>query len=633
MKYLTSFVAILVWITGYADAAPSRARPGSIAGAFVSNAQASNTAAAPAAAIVSASSKRYSPITNNELRVTLDENGNALLIDPANDNKFTIDADGNLQKQPDNPDDYIIPTLGVSVGTARRACLGIYADAHQAVFEEETYQCLIPVVAHNWSGVIKSGGQDVVAWAPMGNLLKCNANAFEQISAMRRTSQWVVPVMVAGSAGIGAGIGAIMDHNQKKKADALEASLTAATNAQFGAGVQIAVPISEIVTFEGKTYNVSLEAEMNALIGSLKDAQAKAIKLMNTCAAKAFKDLVSVEVNNSAKWGRIKITSNGQDCQGNGAENVEYCQFQNIHGNIVKMADCAKNDFELMGDFENKYVLKELHKNPTGEKFYYYGSADSVGFVGKGTCFFRDGQGSSEIREDATLAADAARARFLERLKSWDFIDSGLSGFLSGVTFGTSGGTNQTAMNDNILNYITVNMSNGKTFGNITNFGTCDDQAFKDMFGEEIGGWTGNANNAESIIFEAFGAIQGLEKALALLPDSAGWSKSGTLNNEIKNIEKDIMHTIDLTAELSAINSVITDEIDKKLRPKGFFQKNVGKGLLIGTGVGALAGLGYYFAEGASVFCNVGGLEQVKLDKVYSIPTFREYIVRNGYLK
>jgi hypothetical protein len=650
MRYLTSFIAISIILAGFADAAPaSRARPGSIAGAFVSHAQVSNTAVAttPASAAtvatVSASSKRYSPVTNNELRVTVDENGNTLLVDPANDNKFIVDADGNLQKQPDDPDDYIIPTLGVSVRTARNACLGIYADAHQAVFEEETYQCLIPVVAHNWSGVIRKDGQDVVAWAPMGNLLKCNANAFENISAMRRTSQWVIPVMVAGSAGIGAGIGAIIDNNQKKRDERIKKALeknigTALDNYENSNSSAVS---SQDVTFNGAVYNVTTNQGIRDLKASLEGWEKGARDLINVCAMQMFRDLYSLEVNGSMKWGRIKI-SKELTCDYDGySYDYLYCQFQNIHKPTTTKADCGGDSagYTEQTDFNNPYVTKVASKNPSGEMFYI-GDKSNKNNIGQGMCYFRDSQGSGEVREDATIQADKARADFLASLTGNNIINASLRTFLNKWTF-TTNGTHKNSIGE-ILNYIVVKSDGSVKFSDIDSVKitqmylneklTCSDADLKKILPEIANNV--QPNDHENILLQARAAVTALNRAIA---EASKYTEDKKVEVEPSS-EETIEDIIETAMSLQDTRNAIFGKggtIDKAFADntkKGFFQKNVGKGLLIGTGVGALAGLGYYFAEGASVFCNVGGLEQVKLDKVYSIPSFREYIVKKGYL-
>ncbi|GHV35217.1 hypothetical protein AGMMS4952_27570 [Spirochaetia bacterium] len=117
-----------------------------------------------------------------------------------------------------NPDDVLIPELGVSKKVARQICTGIYADGIPALFNEQTLDCAVPVVAHNWGGIIKKDGDSVVTYVSLGDTFKCSANEFEQVAILQRTSQWVAPLMVVAGGGIGFGIDYAVDTKRENDA-------------------------------------------------------------------------------------------------------------------------------------------------------------------------------------------------------------------------------------------------------------------------------------------------------------------------------------------------------------------------------------------------------------------------------
>lgn len=671
MRYLTSFIAISILAAGMADAAPSRARPGSVSGVLTSK------MAPIAAPTASMSSLRYSPLTNNPLKEVVMQNGGLTYVDTATDDIFIYDQDGNMIKQPVDPDNQIVTALGVSVGTARRACMGIYADGHQGVFDETTYECLIPVVAHNWSGIIKKDGEEVIAWAPMGNMLKCSADAFEQVQHLRRTSQWVIPVMVVGSAGIGAGIGAAIDSKQAKKdkerADALKAKVDE-MSASMSQQIPLVGDLPITVQYRGRTFELRkrnagdtscpecdrnapgrdelldlLKKDMGATGGgtaTMPDFQQYANNIL-ACLKQNFREMVATNVcGGQLKLGRVKITRTADGCKANGFSDKNdrlYCWYDAEHaqtnpqGALKQFADCYTD------------------KSKSGREEKPFGR-----FFGEGKCYFRDeitayrndaslynrwGGTNTFAREyDTTAGSDLHRWNVIEgfadlcanRTNPQSPYAAVLNGEFKAVcdwaalvkdnfraepNFGGYGANVQ----GNYLDGFMVFSTNGMPFSGVAadNCGQCKGVN---------GGIPSLSNETVERLREQYGALSALRQYAANMNVTGPNLDLSLLEKMLSTASAHYDFAITMNAEIGSLNEDI-DEIFGQDQKKGFFQKNVGKGMLIGAGVGALAGLGYWFAEGASVFCNVGGLDQVKLNKTFAIPSFRDYIYQKGYFK
>jgi hypothetical protein len=604
IKLFIGFTAILATISADApaiSAAPnSRARPGAVSGVLVKKAQ--TEARMPGLGVDTCPDCPKTPVTPP-------------VTPPA---------------APVNPCGDVIPQLGVDICVARNACAGIQADGHAGVFDEATLTCKIPVCAHNWSGLIKKSGEDVCGLIDMGSAMRCDAKLFDQISALRRTSQYVVPALVAGGAGVGAGVGAIIDHKQNKKAEALAAK----NDANDRMRVEVGGKVPTTFTFSDQTFDLSKTEDVEKLKKYLSGPEltgkiVEANKIIDSCAKEMFKELVSLSVRSSKKWGRIKISKNADACASDINEYI-YCQFQNLHAKVNNIADCDEGKFSTYKGI-NPYVTGVESKNPATEN-YHYGSKNNQSGIYEGKCYFRDSQGSGEVGTDATVQSDLWRAEFLNFYKNNakindvynDSFREDLISKLGAYTFDYDI-RNAVGVSDNILNYVLIKGT--IPFNSITNMqslAVCDmknidallsDKTYVGSASEMSGGQTNN------ILMEAYGALEALNGLGPL---------DGKLSEFLTQIKFITVHAEAIANVHAGLGNEVRKEFGKE---RGFFEKAVGRGLLIGTGVGAVAGLGYWFAEGAGTFCNVGGLEQVKLNKGYSVPSFREYLLNRGFMK
>lgn len=576
----------------------SRARPGSVTGAMINNAKTQQVKSA------------QEPYTTQGLDVN-----NCPGCKPAPHTKPTTN-----QPNTDSTCGEVLPLLGVDACIARKACSGIQADGHSGVFDETTSTCKIPVCAHNWSGIIRKDDEDVCALVEMNKAITCNADLFDQIDSMRRSSQWVVPLAVVGGAGIGAGIGAIIDKNQNEKAEKL-ASIADANEAEIKATGGKTLTLK----FAGKTYKLpeDIDALKKALRGdaTLQVKISEANTLIDNCTASMFEELTSQQVNNKPKWGRIKLTTNGLDCESPEHNNnkVKYCQFQNMRANVNEIADCAKNLYKGT-PFNDEYQKGVNSTNPFSSYFKSWGE-----WTRDATCYFRDSLGSGEANISATIQADLATTELINKYIARgndgapsDFRKN-LVAALKKFEFNSSLTTSGVSGSDNdVLNWVTVKSTDGKTtFSSVG--GTCDKSKLNEILKVDDDDMTGGISN--NILFEAYGALAALKSFNSLDSDLDSLL---TVLGDIDTFGGDVL----------TIQEGLGDDIRKDLgKKRPFFKTATGRGLLIGSGVGAVAGLGYWFAEGSSTFCNVGGMEQVKLKKSYSIPSFRDYLFNKGFIK
>ena len=600
MRVLTSFALISAFLTMDALAASvapnTRSRPGSVTGAMLMNAQSQSRANTTGGTTsTSTSTSTTSTTTTAATTETDDECGE------------------------------VIEKLGVDICVAREVCAGIQADGHKGVFDEENLTCQIPVCAHNWSGVIQKDDVDVCTLVDMNTAMICNEELFDQVTALRRSSQWVVPLTVAGGAGIGAGIGAVIDKKQEAKAAEL-ASKSAANDKLYE---DMKNSISEKLTFMGVDYNLKDEKDRKALKAVLegsKDLKSKiteANELIDSCAHEMFKELVSLEVKGSKKWGRIKISENIPSCSTDDNDYI-YCQFQNLHSTADKTGDCDKGNFSTTQNINPTYTPAVNSTNPKIEN-YYMGNNNNVSNIPNGTCYFRDSQGSGETDTFATVQADLWRTEFLtnyrENAQVDDTYDSqfrtDLKNKLMPYIFNKNQ-VNATGVNGKILNSVLVIGPEFKTVLNLQAPKQCTEAAINAILPTENNMSGGSTNN---ILMQAYGALLGLQQ-------------TGDMDDNMEAFFSALQFIDVYASAVANYNAGLGLEIEENFgKQRGFFDKAIGRGLIIGSSVGAVTGLGYWFAEGASTFCNVGDMEQVKLKKSYSIPSFRDYMYDKGFLE
>ncbi|MCL2538140.1 MAG: hypothetical protein FWE52_01555 [Alphaproteobacteria bacterium] len=638
MKFLTSFAVFSMFAAAAMANEASRARPGSIAGAFVTKQSVMAT---------------HAP-TQPTMAITVPEMHPAPTPKPP----YEKPEPGPEPIPPIvNPDDVIVPQLGVSLRVARAACRSITADGYMGMLDETTFQCNIPVVAHNWGGVIRNGGETVMAYVPMGEMFRCNANTFEQVAHLRRSSQWVVPTMIVGGAGIGMGIGAISDANERKRQEEMQRQIDAekarlqaqigGTAGNLGSTLQTHVNAPVTVVFDSVTYQLRKRNAADTSCpecgtGPGRDELLVKLKLdpvnrdfstyvnnIEQCLKLNFQEMISTYTCTGNKRGRIKITRSRDGCLENGVTAVDriFCGYEAVHAtppNVGGISDChVKDDNGRIIDADGNQPFSRI-------------------FGGQGRCYARDE--ITNLRHDnqryqrhnpaTQFAMDYDTTAAFDSHRWWVIQDFGtnicaqnsiselgnvckwvqdvMDNFESDTVAGKGANNRDNEMNNF---FVRTKQGSNKTFGNMVSgdmpCGSCEKLVLAEQTVERLR--------------EQHGALVALQQA----------APTGTMP-DLEALLSTIAAKIDIVSEVQLfaqdISSAVAGSFDNiGGERKKFFQRGVGKGLLIGGGVGSLAGLGYWFAEGASVSCNVGGFESTKLNRTYSIPSFRDYIVRGGF--
>jgi hypothetical protein len=324
-----------------------------------------------------------------------------------------------------------------------------------------------------------------------------------------------------------------------------------------------------------------------------------------------FEELASPKINNEAKFGRIKITTDPNNCD-TGTTDLLYCHWDD---SMNGQANCP------------------------GKQYQPYPNAGAARFQETGKCYFRDGNGpvAAANNADTTASYDWFRATTLNTFLGeigYQFANKEFFPFLTALrdsgcfldakdgTTGAPVAKSTKAGPRNTEKLLSVKISCAQAFGTVRgkNRAICDPYRPGGVTAEHLGG--------------AYAVMKTLQDFLDANPN-AGADGAPTVDPAVRQNLDRMLQQVELSADAvikttDAFNERIDEEFGSK-RP--FFQTATGRGLLIGTGVGAIAGIGYYFAEGASTFCNVGGLDQTKMGKYFSIPSFREYIARYGFIK
>jgi hypothetical protein len=478
----------------------------------------------------------------------------------------------------------------------------------------------------------------------------------------------------------GLGIGALVDNaNNKKEREKEDARKKAEKTQAEALAAQVAAAKTSILN-QQTSYNQQLSAEVICLtdddkpgvmdeqgfcvagvsVEDIKKALTAEIEKAQTnikkCTQKLFAETVSTRVGTACKRGRIRITANGTDttystfCLNNGVKNQVdlFCGYERVYATsgegtatkITQYANCSGN--------------ADMERNCAKE-------ASKPSFFSEGACYYRDEitrtnktlkktytnnkhpdhklPAEYANEEDTTASFDNHAYKILKNFALTNsktgapFYNDPIIGVINNLDMSEYWNTvdeKYKPTDSPSAETIITNTAPARVFRMTS--GTFGDIFTEGGTGLNASNFTNNdsckivAGNPAFNTAERLAAWQAYLEAMDAVPDA------------LKDLQAKVKATAhvaeELALDLSSLDAIkFPARSAEKQEKKKFFQTGKGRGLLIGTGVGTLGGLAYYFAEGASVFCNVGGLEQVKLDKTYSIPSLREYIVKHGFLK
>jgi roadblock/LC7 domain-containing protein len=526
-KFLLGFLG-LATVAGTADAAILRgSAPGGLAQmvrasttvqARADETPSTTTPAAETPTTPAAPVQVVNPNTGNVMTESKLPDGTTLYTDPISGEKFVMSADGKLVAYVDE-DDKVIPQLNATVKQARNACLAIETEGYQAEFNELTYDCMVPVVAKNWSGVISSSDGDAVGYYPFGSFLKCDADLFDSISVMRRSSQYVVPLMIVGGAGIGAGIGAAVrdEDAEKRKAEVtykiLDESETVTETKERVSDNSSAV----------ESEKTAAKADAERLLTELKNEHYKYFcQAYPMYMVMRIRDNVMTELPQKGNaFEKTFVDKNDNDMENYAISFNSFMQLDLGEEGYKDVGDQCKGARDLQAMLKNSGATFEYKPNPNGY----------VKFAVNDVATFK-----TELNKYATVSAYGLSTNNI--------------------------GTTAQMLSQTMSNYSAAMLKTTNEIGKLLN-------------------------------------------------------ERGTM------LSHEILDQLNIMVNKTKVIEKVTPETS-------IFDNSIVKGAAIGAGVGAAAGLAYFFAEGANIDCLIGNIKTIGLDDTYRLPSFREYLQSKG---
>lgn len=567
-----------------------------------------------------------SPKTGNRLNQIFTPDGQYYWLDIITGEKW-VTKNGVLTIYDSSSED-LIPLLGVNLTRAQAACASLGVGNYVGQFNPETNECDIPVVATNWSGDITKNGQVVMEYVPMGTQFSCSKNSFDQVSALRRSSQWVMPLLVVGSSGIGFGIDYAMDSKKEKQEQ--EALREQQERLKREEANRLAMIANKQVTADTDKLNAELDTYENARKG-LEDMGFELLSsaVTNTRETEVVITKCYAQTGNLKKsYARLEGTSNLLIAE-SGKEFQKTCQDA-----INKM----KNQLSAKGG------------KPTGEKEISWDKTTHAAGLIDDACVTGAkvgavvGGGSGLVLSGGNIVAGAGTA-----------VAGGVTGCITGgnlslawtTLVSTVEGSHNTAK-------AASNIVHGREIGRVegANSAYADAVATINRLGSQACASEANAEKTLSTIKGLTAALSSdmgnLKSAISnvravckgvIKTDKIEVSEQ-EVTNVYSNVQVEINKMDDMLSNLRNINytpvSLTDDEYNSLTektteKTKTFWEKKGVSGAVIGAGVGSAAALGFWAAEGASIRCNIAGLADIKLNKTYSIPSFKEYLIQKGF--
>ncbi|MDR2685208.1 MAG: hypothetical protein LBB23_00345 [Rickettsiales bacterium] len=511
------------------------------------------------------------PNSGNVMTEETLEDGTTLYTDSATGEKFVMSEEGKLISYIDE-DDRIVPQLGVSVKEARDACEAIETFGYNGEFNELTYECMVPIVGTNFGKVIKNSDGDAVAHYPFGSGVQCNAGIFENISVMRRTSQYVIPAMIVGGAGIGAGVGYLVKNKQSSatanvvttNTSTAGQTTTASQTQASGAGTN-----STQTTASANDSKEQIAKDLEILANNVFNGRVDLYcKYLPAKMIDAIEELLQTS-------GSEKLGSQTVNCLGEKEFLRPDKKMKNPALSLAAWVSRFDNDRRLL---ESQLAIEEFKTNTN--------CANAV----KVKEFFDKNNGEINV-EYVSLSAAKSRPANQKGCLNKNVAEEMIAITYKGKPYGSL-----QVPNDHVKTAVVNNLKTLST---------------------GVGGTFNNDKFIDAIIKDA---------------SDARLSQLQTITNRIKNAKLGSKEKDDLEKKIAELTSQI--ENDKK-KIKGtsigsFIDKALGNqmvtGALIGAGAGAVGGLIYYFVEGSNTKCEVGDFKTMNLSETYRMPSFRDYL-------
>ncbi|MCL2629198.1 MAG: hypothetical protein FWD33_00660 [Alphaproteobacteria bacterium] len=541
------------------------------------------------------------PNTGNVMLESFLPDGTTLYTDPMTNEKFVM-VDGALVAYIDE-DDRMIPHLNVTVREAREVCTNVNAHGFEGEFNELTFECMVPIVALGQNGkVISSGDGDAVAFYPFGSVVQCNANTFDSIRVMRRTSQYVIPALIVGGAGVGAAVGHFWP-----RGNCPEGFVSANNRCVQCPENYVPVPDQNICINHQTERIAVMKESKGGTVTDLRPTRAEDLqRLANQNAASATSVSAPRSGTSGEKFTEFQKELDELDERFKKEDIQFWCDAapRNLRHEIGSIFTSSKT-WNCLAQSEFASIYRADGASP---QVFLTSLSNSVNNARMLLQNFNKLNDVEECRKAAEFG------NFVNNNVRFNYVANGTCGSITGPMI-----------------TISYNINGQWTYFGETRTSVPQGEAAKNRFMADLNKFgipQGGGIFAATHMSRLDSRVTKLSQLANEINDSLSNAEiSVQERNELLSRILRLEQEIETVTEMETIPGVTAEE--KKGWMSRVWGNRVARGAIIGAGAGAAIGIAYWFYEGSRTKCDVGGFQTVDLGKTYRLPTFREHIQRN----